>query len=169
MYERTVQLERKVYFSKGKSTIISSGVYASCVHDNVIKCKHLHVTGPLWGNPSVTGGSPHKGQWCAALMFALFCAWTDVWATNLDTGDLKRNRAHYDVIVTIYVYFPNASSTNYTYQSDSDIWPESHVSCITNRRFDQQQNSASNATTHSSSEVVRTLYNSIHSGSTRIH
>ena len=26
--------------------------------------------------------SPHKGQWCGALMFSLICAWTNDWANN---------------------------------------------------------------------------------------
>ena len=28
------------------------------------------------GNPLITGGFPHKGQWRGALMFSLICAWT---------------------------------------------------------------------------------------------
>ena len=26
--------------------------------------------------------SPHKGQWCGALMFSLICAWTNGWINN---------------------------------------------------------------------------------------
>ena len=43
--------------------------------------------------------SPHKGQWCGALIFPLNFAWTNSWANNLETGDLRRHRAHYDVTV----------------------------------------------------------------------
>ena len=43
--------------------------------------------------------SPHKGQWCGALMFSLICPWTNVWANNRDTGDLRFHHAHYDVTV----------------------------------------------------------------------
>ena len=43
--------------------------------------------------------SPHKGQWCGALMFSLFCAWTNGCANNRDAGDLRRNCPHYDVTV----------------------------------------------------------------------
>ena len=32
-------------------------------------------------------------------MFSLICAWTESWANNGDAGDLRRHRAHYDVIV----------------------------------------------------------------------
>ena len=45
------------------------------------------------------GNSPHKGQWRGALMFSLICAWTNSWANNGDSGDLRRHRAHYGVIV----------------------------------------------------------------------
>ena len=43
--------------------------------------------------------SPHKGQWRGALIFSLIYAWTNGWANNRDAGDLRRHRAHYDVIV----------------------------------------------------------------------
>ena len=42
--------------------------------------------------------SRHKGQW-RALMFSWICTWTNGWANNRDAGDLRRHRAHYDVIV----------------------------------------------------------------------
>ena len=43
--------------------------------------------------------SPHKGQWRGAFMFYLVCAWINRWVNNRDAGDLRRYRAHYDVIV----------------------------------------------------------------------
>ena len=43
--------------------------------------------------------SPHKGQWRVALMFSLIRAWTNGWANNRDTGDLRRYRADCDVSV----------------------------------------------------------------------
>ena len=45
--------------------------------------------------------SPHKGQWRGALMFSWICAWINGWVNNRDAGDLRRHRAHYDVIVII--------------------------------------------------------------------
>ena len=45
------------------------------------------------------GNSPHKGQWHGALMFSLICAWINRWVNNREAGDLRRNCAHYDVIV----------------------------------------------------------------------
>ena len=53
------------------------------------------------GNPPVTGGFPHKGQWRRALMFSLICASTNGWSNNGDTGDLRHHRAHYDVAVMV--------------------------------------------------------------------
>ena len=43
--------------------------------------------------------SPHKVQWCKALVFSLICAWTTGSVNPRDTGDLRRHRAHYDVTV----------------------------------------------------------------------
>ena len=43
--------------------------------------------------------SPHKSQWRGALMFSLICVWINDWVNNCEAGDLRRYRAHYDVIV----------------------------------------------------------------------
>ena len=43
--------------------------------------------------------SSHKGQWRGALMLSLICAWIKGWVNNREAGDLRRHRAHYDVIV----------------------------------------------------------------------
>ena len=45
--------------------------------------------------------SPHNGQWCGALMFTLIWAWINGWVNNREAGDLRRNRAQYDVIVML--------------------------------------------------------------------
>ena len=34
-------------------------------------------------------------------MFSLIGAWKNDWANNGDAGDLRRHRAHYDVIVMV--------------------------------------------------------------------
>ena len=34
-------------------------------------------------------------------MFALICVWINDWVNNREAGDLRRNRAHYDVIVML--------------------------------------------------------------------
>ena len=43
--------------------------------------------------------SPHKRQWCGALMFSFICAWIKGWINNRKAGYLRRHRAHYNVIV----------------------------------------------------------------------
>ena len=43
--------------------------------------------------------SPHKGQWRGALMFSLICIWINGWVNKDEGGDLRRHRAHNDVIV----------------------------------------------------------------------
>ena len=45
------------------------------------------------------GNSPHKGQWRGALIFSLICAWINDWVNNREAGDLRRYRAHHDIIV----------------------------------------------------------------------
>ena len=65
--------------------------------------------------------SPHKGQWRGALMFTLFCARIKGWVNNCEAGDLRRNRAHYDVIVMIKWY-------------RSEIWQASRQRCLPNFR-----------------------------------
>ena len=74
-------------------------------HDDVIKWKHfprywLFVRG-IHRSPV---NSPHKGQWRGALMFSLICAWINGWVNNCDAGDLRRRRAHYDVIVMVFLF-----------------------------------------------------------------
>ena len=70
------------------------------LHDDVIKCKHFPRYWPFMrGIHRSPVNSPHKGQWRGALMFSLICAWTNSWENNGDAGDLRRYRAHYDVIV----------------------------------------------------------------------
>ena len=48
---------------------------------------------------AICAGNSHKGQWRGALMFSLICVWIDGWVNNREAGDLRRHRAHYDVIV----------------------------------------------------------------------
>ena len=69
-------------------------------HDYVIKWKYFprywpFVRGIHWSPVN----SPHKGQWRGALMFSLICARINGWVNNGEAGDLRRHRAHYDVIV----------------------------------------------------------------------
>ena len=54
----------------------------------------------LWaGNSPVPVNPLRRGQWRGALMFSLICAWIKGWVNNRKAGDLRRRRAHYDVIL----------------------------------------------------------------------
>ena len=65
-------------------------------NDEVIKWKNVHVTDPLWGKSfghrwiHLTNANDAE-LWCFL--------WTKGWANNQDACDLRRPRAHYDVIV----------------------------------------------------------------------
>ena len=83
-------------------------------HDDVMKWKHFprywsFVRGIHWS----PANSPHKGQWHGALMFSLICIWINGWVNNREAGDLRRHRAHYDVIVmamySVLASFPSTS------------------------------------------------------------
>ena len=69
-------------------------------HDDVIKWKHFPRYWPfVRGIHRSPVNSPHKGQWRGALMFTLICTRIYGWVNNREAGDLRRYRAHYDVIV----------------------------------------------------------------------
>ena len=75
------------------------------IHDDVIKWKHF----PRYWSfvreiHRSTVNSPHKGQWRGALMLSLICASSNDWVNTREAGDLRCYRAHYDVIVMIYIY-----------------------------------------------------------------
>ena len=69
-------------------------------HDDVIKWKHFPRYWPfVWGIHRSPVNSPHEGQWHGALMFSLICTWINGWVNNSEAGDLRRRRAHYDLIL----------------------------------------------------------------------
>ena len=69
-------------------------------HDDVIEWKHFLCYWPfVRGIHRSPVNSPNIGQRRGALMFSLICVWINGWVNNGEAGDLRRNRAHYDVIV----------------------------------------------------------------------
>ena len=79
-------------------------VYISCQHshDDIIKWKHFLRYWPfVRGIHRSPVNSLHKGQRRGALTFSLICVWINGWENNREAGDLRRHRAHYDVIVMI--------------------------------------------------------------------
>ena len=56
----------------------------------------LSICGGIHRSPV---NSPHKSQWRGDLTFSLICARMNGWVTNREAGDLRGQRAHYDVTV----------------------------------------------------------------------
>ena len=86
------------------SIISSKGVefvtHLTTLHNDVIKMKHSPRCWPfVRGIHRSLVNSHRKGQYQGAWMFSLIYAWTNGWVNNRDAGDLRRYRAHYDVIV----------------------------------------------------------------------
>ena len=76
------------------------GVEMFVSHDDVIKWKHFPRYWPFVpGIHRSSVNSSHKGQWRGALMFSLICARINGRVNKCEAGDLRRYRAHYDVIV----------------------------------------------------------------------
>ena len=93
------------------------GVLLKCLlfHDDVIKWKHFPRYWPfVRGIHRSPVNSPHKGQWCGALIFSLICARINGWVNNGEAGDLRRHRAHYDVTVMLRAG-PEKKTSNWCY------------------------------------------------------
>ena len=68
------------------------------------------------GKSPVPGESPAQRPVTQRFHVSLICAWINRWVNNREAGDLRRYRAHYDVIVmSIYIY----SSCYYHHQLGS--------------------------------------------------
>ena len=104
--------------------------FMSAVHDDVITWKHFPRYWPFVGGIHRSQGHPpppppphthtHKRQRRVALMFSLICAWINLCINNRDAGDLRRNRAHYDVTEMGWVQpdtesFPNKAGSSIIY------------------------------------------------------
>ena len=115
-------------------------------HDDIIKWKHFpryrpFVRGIHW----TPVNSPPKGQWRGALMFSLICDWTNDWANNRGTGDLKRHCAHYNItVMTCHFVAITGTTTPVPYQTSqvtvawrSGAWKIKFIgSDLQNRYFD---------------------------------
>ena len=74
-------------------------------HDDVIKCKPFPCYWPFVRGihrPPMDLDYPHKGQERGSFMLSSICAWSNVWANNRNTVDLRRHRVHYDVTAMKY-------------------------------------------------------------------
>ena len=96
------------------------------LHDDVINWKHFPRYWPfVRGSHRSPVNSPHKGQWCRALMFSLICAWINGWINNREAGHFRRHRAHFDVIVMpvdqTLCYFCSRNSRANTFEWGSNL------------------------------------------------
>ena len=72
----------------------------SACRDDAIKWKHFPRYWPfVRGIRRSPVNSPHKGQWRGALVFLWSTPWINDWVNTHQDGDLRRHKAHYDVIV----------------------------------------------------------------------
>ena len=134
----------KTFLSQSRSTILGFvnamrehkiRLYVPAQHNTILlhdinKWNISRVTGPLWGESTGNWWIPHKGQWHGALMFSLICAWTNGWANNRDSGELRRHCAHYDVTVMVngltFVFSTKVRlllSRRYTFNFQNSICP----------------------------------------------
>ena len=80
----------------------SRDVLYPLLHDDVTRWKHLLRYWPfVRGIHRSPVNSPHKGQWCGALIFSLICAWINDWVNNDKAGDLRCYHTHYDIVMNI--------------------------------------------------------------------
>ena len=94
-------------------------------HDDVIKWKHLpHYWPFVWAIHRPPVNSPHKGQWRGYLMFSLICTWRNGWVNNRKAGDLRRHRAHYDVIIMAISCCPWRHRGFWLWQTTMLAWSE---------------------------------------------
>ena len=124
-----VSLLTHMYASFGLNELITQSRY----HDDVIKWKHFPRYWPfVRGIHRSPVNSPHKGQWCGALMFSLICASINGWVNNREAGDLRRYHTHYDVTVMIGPYllltlvFSNCSARCLYHSSSSFLATSRH-------------------------------------------
>ena len=95
-----IQIDFSIYSTLDRVAFKCALGPLSEIHDDVIKWIHFpHYWPVVRGIHRSPVNSPHKGQWRGALMFSLICVWINSWINNRKAGDLRRYRAHYDVIV----------------------------------------------------------------------
>ena len=71
--------------------------------------------------------SPHKGRWRGALIFSLIYARINDWVNKREAGDLRRHRAHYDVIVIRWMCSQwSIRNSHCSYTTDFEAWHGCH-------------------------------------------
>ena len=96
-------------FGAQQTTVLAIDVYHGChidmiFHDGAIEWNHFPRYWPyVRGIHRSPVNSPHKDRWGRALIFSLVCAWLNGWVNNREAGLLRSHRAHYDVIVMLWL------------------------------------------------------------------
>ena len=81
------------------------------LRDDVVKWEHFpHYRPFVQGIHQSQVDSPHKGQWCRALIFSLIYAWTNGCANNGAAGDLRCHHAHFEFTVMCGVAFSDLTT-----------------------------------------------------------
>ena len=100
---RQQSLKQQSLSSKTLITVIRGTTLDT--HDDVIKWNHFprywpFVRGIHRSPVNSTHKASHAELWC----FLWYAPWINGWVNNREPGDLRRHRAHYDVIVMRYVH-----------------------------------------------------------------
>ena len=112
-----------------KKPIASLAMSSNLSYDDTIKWKHFPRYWPfVRGIHRSPVNSPHKGEWRGALMYSFISVWINGWVNNREAGDLRRHRAHYDVIVM------NSDHSRRKIQISLSVWqlklPPQHIACL---------------------------------------
>ena len=120
VYEKNTLAKATVTLMIAQDNFLKQSLFhKTAVHGDVIKWKHFpHYWPFVRGIHRSPVNSTHKGQWHGALIFYLICARINGWVNNREAGDLRRHRAHYDVIVMGYYH---VESVEYVYTHWSDV------------------------------------------------
>ena len=130
------------FFGVGRICSPYNGSGHGGAHDDVIKWKHFPCHWSfVWGIHRSSVNSPHKGQWRGTLMFSLICAWINGWVNHHEAGDLRRYRAHYDVIVMdcLVSWFGYQSITKPGNKTIASSCPDLYHIFQTNECFQKEQ------------------------------
>ena len=72
--------------------------------------------------------SPHKGQWCGALIFSLICTWINGLINNYEVGDSICHHAHFDFTVVLsWLPSVNVKEALFQLNQSSDPLPDKGV------------------------------------------
>ena len=85
--------------------LLDAGILINCCHRCLPRARWYHqmetfsvLLALCAGNSQVTGDFPSQTQRSEALILSLICAWIYAKVNSCEAGDLRRHRAHYDVI-----------------------------------------------------------------------